>query len=377
MQQYNNVDIINKHLGIKKEGENNGMTQPVQEYKTSLVKVCNTYLSMINSQFAANKVEFSEYGKVCVMNAISVLDGLLKTNSLDWNSPNLDTSSLTRMLQKVAIWELNPEASNHEIYFTLRNTNFGDSKNPVWKKVIEVGVEGDGNQKLVERFGTNVKKIYPAWLVRENDKFTYPRHVGIKIEDPTWEPTGKGNVVRVVYPIQYNDGHIEYHIAERDDVAKNLYAHVANNMMNETFGICPDRFKATSEQKEAIRKRKEELLKIIDEKGLNAIDEPVLQNWISPSWSSTSGKESMIIRKMKNNIFKPIPKDFGNSYLNSVMESSRDYMDAEYKEQTVEEVNNVQKKQIEESEVTSINNEEKPKTEETKEEKQENLFDRF
>ena len=50
-------------------------------------------------------------------------------------------------------------------------------------------------------------------------------------------PTGKGKVVRVVYPIEMSDGTIEYHIAEREDVVKNLIAHINQNLMNETFGI--------------------------------------------------------------------------------------------------------------------------------------------
>ncbi len=40
--------------------------------------------------------------------------------------------------------------------------------------------------------------------------------------DPEWGPTGKGKVVRVVYPIEMSDGTIEYHIAEREDVVKKI-----------------------------------------------------------------------------------------------------------------------------------------------------------
>lgn len=366
--------------------------QQPQQYQTAIVKINQTYLGMITDQFAKNNVQFSEYGKVCVMNAIGIIDNLLKTNGMDWSSSNLDTSTFTRVLQKVAIYEINPEASNREVYFQLRNVAFGDKNNPTWKKVIEIGIEGDGNEKIVSRFGKDVKKVYPVWLVRENDDFTYPKHVGLKVEDPTWTPKGKGKVVRVVYPIQYSDGHIEYHIAERDDVVKNFYAHVSNNMMNETFGLCPDRFKANAEQKEAIAKKKKELLAIIDEKGLDAIDDPKLEKWISPSWSSTSGKESMIIRKMKNNVLKPIPKDFGSPFLNDVVETQRNYIDAEYVEHSPEEINHKQINQIEEAKIINDNKadvapndtksenpnlEQKQPQKEAKVENPTNLFDRF
>ena len=51
-----------------------------------------------------------------------------------------------------------------------------------------------------------------------------------------------------MYPLQKNDGTIEYHIAEREGVVKNLLAHINNNMMNETFGIAENRYRATAKQ---------------------------------------------------------------------------------------------------------------------------------
>lgn len=80
---------------------------------------------------------------------------------------------------------------------------------------------------------------------------------GIEVEPPTWEEKGLSNkVVRVVYPVKLKDGTIEYLISERESVKVNLIAHIRNNMMNETFGICKDRYKATPEQKRKSRKRK-------------------------------------------------------------------------------------------------------------------------
>lgn len=65
-------------------------------------------------------------------------------------------------------------------------------------------------------------------------------------------PTGKGKVVRVVYPIEMSDGTIEYHIAEREDVVKNLIAHINQNLMNETFGIAKKKKDASYQQKQEI-----------------------------------------------------------------------------------------------------------------------------
>ena len=99
--------------------------------------------------------------------------------------------------------------------------------------------------------------VHPYWLVRSGDSFSYGKRKGIEVEPPEWEPTGKGEVVRVVYPIEYADGHTEFHFGERDDVLKNLYAHLSNNLMNETFGVCENRYDATPAQKKTdFRKEK-------------------------------------------------------------------------------------------------------------------------
>ena len=49
------------------------------------------------------------------------------------------------------------------------------------KRKVEFGIEGDGFDALVARFGRGVKKIHPIWLVREDDDFKYPRYVGLDI----------------------------------------------------------------------------------------------------------------------------------------------------------------------------------------------------
>ena len=84
--------------------------------------------------------------------------------------------------------------------------------------------------------------------------------------------------------------------------------------MNETFGICENRYKATDAQKKKIIEKKQELLaKAKAHASLDDIlDDTELQPYISPAWTEPQSRESMIIRKMRNNIMKSIPKDFGN-----------------------------------------------------------------
>lgn len=285
-------------------------------YKTQLTKVNDAYLPMIINQLENNNIPLSEYAKSCVVNAISAINNVLDTNGVSWDDAALDKSCVTQILLSVAALQLNATANPRECYFQLRNvsTKGADGK-AVWKKKIEMGIEGDGFDSLVNRFGRDVKKVCPHWLVREDDVFKYPRYSGLELTPPEWEPAGTGKVVRVVYPIISTDNTVNYYISERADVKKNLIAHINNNLMNETFGICADRYKADDKQKAEIAEKKREILNKAKELDLDALlDSPEFDKYISPAWKEEQSRESMIVRKMRNNIVKKIPKNFSSSF---------------------------------------------------------------
>ena len=309
----------------------------VKAPKTQLTKVNDIYLPMITNQLENNNINLSEYAKSCVVNAISAINNVLDTNGVSWGDTALDTSSVTQILLSVAALQLNATANPRECYFQIRNvsTKGADGKQ-VWKKKIEMGIEGDGFDALVDRFGRNVKKIYPHWLVREDDEFKYPRYVGVDLTPPEWNPTGNGKIVRIVYPILSTDNTVDYYISERADVKKNLIAHINNNLMNETFGVCADRYKATEEQKVKITEKKKELLSKAKELDLDALlDSADFDKYISPAWKEEQSRESMIIRKMRNNIVKKIPKDFSSSFVSEIYNENSD---ESYKTYTAEYV---------------------------------------
>lgn len=288
--------------------------------KTQLTKVADIYLPMIQTQLEGYGIELSNYQKECALNAISSINNLLEVNGLDFNSEKLDKSNVKDIIQRVTSLQLNPLAQPREVYFQLRNIKNKDDK---WIKSLEMGIEGDGNDALVRRFGVNVKTVYPHWIVRENDVFEYPTFNGLEMSPPKWQPKGTGKVVRIVYPIVMNDDTVHFYIGEREDVINNLMAHIKNNMMNETFGICQDRYKATPEQKAKIEAKKKEMLEKAKNLGFDVIQDDEFSKWISPSWKDN--QEQMIIRKIRNNITKKIPKDFGSSYaLNAYMEQTDD-----------------------------------------------------
>ena len=55
---------------------------------------------------------------------------------------------------------------------------------------------------------------------------------------------------------------------------------------------------------------KKELLKKARELGFGVLDAEEFEPFISPAWRSDYSREVMILRKMRNNVVKKIPKDF-------------------------------------------------------------------
>lgn len=299
------------------------------EFGTALTKVNDIYFPMIQKQLDGNGIIMDGYAKQCTLNALAAINTALASKGINWNDGQLDQSTITDVLMRIASLKLNASASPREVYFQLRNVSV-KVRDPegkevtIWKKQIEMGIEGDGNDAILAKFGRGIKKVGQFWLVREGDTFEYPQYSGFDVTPPKWIPTGKGDVIRVVYPVLKDDDSIEFYIGEREDVAKNLIAHINNNLMNETFGICGKRFDATPDQKKKIDERKHALLKKAKDLGLAALDEPELEKWISPAWTEYQSREAMIIRKMRNNVVKKIPKDFGNAFIELTYDTTTD-----------------------------------------------------
>lgn len=302
------------------------MSEEKKVLKTQLARVNDAYLPMITDQLESNDITFSEYAKSCTVNAIAAINNVLDAQGISWNDASLDTSNITQTLLTVATLQLNATSTANEVFFQIRNVASKDADGKqVWKKKVEIGVQADGWDALLSRFGRNVKKVYPHWLVREDDEFKYPRYVGLDLTPPEWIPKGTGKVIRVVYPILSTDGTIDYYISERADVKRNLIAHITNNLMNETFGVCADRYKATPEQKEQIAIKKREFLNKAKELDLDSLlDSPEFDKFISPAWKEPQSRESMVIRKMRNNIVKKIPKSFASSLESEIFNENTD-----------------------------------------------------
>lgn len=292
-----------------------------QEFTTGLSQWTNTITGLVSRDFEQNGVQYDEYSKQCAMNAMGAIFQLVQnTDKVDMN--NLNTSNLREVVAQCASLKLNANAVPREVYFQLRSKQI----NGQWVKMVEMGVEGDGNDALLRQFGNGIDTVYPVWLVKEGDDFAYPRRRGINVEPAEWTPKGLSDkTVRVVYPIKLKDGSVDYLIAEREPVRTNLIAHIKNNMLNETFGICADRYKATPKQKEEIKVKKAEILSAIRECETleDILNCEVAKPYISAAWLDTP--EAMIVRKMRNNAIKKFPKNLNNMASNSLLQLDETY----------------------------------------------------
>ena len=141
--------------------------------------------------------------------------------------------------------------------------------------------------------------------------------------------------VRVVYPVKLTDGTVTYLTADRASVKVNLLAHVKQNMMNATFGVCEDRYKATPKQKEEIKAKKDEILNAL--RACSTVDDmlecEIARPFISGAWLDTP--ESMIQRKMCNNATRKYPKNYDQMARQAQIE-----LDGVYQESQEEIANN-------------------------------------
>lgn len=291
------------------------------EMNTKLSYYANQYTGLMERDFAEHGLQFDDYSKQCVMASMSAIYGLVTSSKEAMES--LQGSNLRQVIGQVASLKLNANAVPRECYFQLRSKQ---DANGNWHKEVELGIEGDGNDAILRQFGVGVKKVHPVWLVKEGDIFIYPKHKGMEMTPPEWEEKGESQkVIRVVYPVEMTDGHVEYLISERESVKTNLLAHVRNSMMNETFGICKDRYKATDEQKSAIKAKKNEILDAL--RGCQTLEEmlscEIARPFISAAWLDTP--EAMIVRKMRNNAIKKYPKDFNAIASQSLMQMDETY----------------------------------------------------
>lgn len=303
---------------------------------TSLSEWSNTFTNLVANDYKECGVEFSEYSKKCAMSAIEKIYTLVKSQGKEMS--NLDNSNLRSIVEQCASLKLNANAYPRECYFQLRNVKVGNS----WVQQVEMGIEGAGNDAILTNYGKDVEQVYPYWVVKEGDTFIPPKHRGVEITPPEWEEKGLPNAkaVKVVYPVKLTDGTIQYLISDRESVKVNLFAHVRNNLMNETFGLAESRYKATEAQKKQIDERKQPIFEAL--RNCETLDEmlscEIAKPYMSGAWLDTP--ESMIVRKMCNNATKKFPKNYDSMASKAFVEIDETYQ--EQQAEVIEQANSVE-----------------------------------
>lgn len=300
-----------------------------KEFTTSLSEWSNAMTGLIIEDYKSCGMKMDDYSKECAMEAMTSIYNLVKNDPKVSGMGTLDTSNLRGIVKRCASLKLNASAYPRECYFQLRNVKVGtdpQTGKDVWQKQVEMGIEGSGYDSLLANYGKDVKQVYPYWVIKEGDVYIPPKHKGLTVTEPEWEEKFLSDkAVRVVYPVKLNDGNITYLSADRDSVKINLMAHVKQNLMNVTFGICADRYKATEKQKSEIKAKKEEILNAL--RSCKTVDEmlkcEIARPYINGAWLDTP--ESMIVRKMCNNATKKYPKNYDPMARQAQMEMDEVY----------------------------------------------------
>lgn len=300
------------------------MAEEKKEFTTALSQWSNTVTGLVVKDFAENGVEFSPYAKECGLNAMSSIFQLCKTSNVSLNE--IDTSNLREIVGQCASLKLNANGLPRECYFQLRKKKIGND----YVQTVELGLEGAGMESLLRNFGVGVEHVYDWWIIHEGDDFVFPHRKGLEMTPPEWSPKGLSQrAVRVVLPVKLKDGSVTYLMAERESTKVNLFAHVRNNLMNETFGICENRYKATAEQKAKIEDEKQKIYNALS--ACETVDDMLkctfARPFMSGAWIETS--ESMIVRKMQNNAIRKFPKNFDNMSKQSILAIDETYQSAQ------------------------------------------------
>lgn len=312
--------------------EENKSTQVATKstFKSALVKVQDTYMEMVTSQMKDYHLDLTDYQRSCTLSAIAKINELLSNNAMTFNS--IDQSNLGQILTTVATLKLNPSATPREVYFQTRKvkTDEKDSKgNFVYKTIIEMGIEGSGNDAILRNFGVDVKSVMTPFLIREGDEFEYPYFDGEVMQPIKWRMKSLSSKIKmVVYVITKKDGTRDYAMADRESVAENLKAHIINNLRD-----------VDDETKNPILEKIENMTldEMLNDLSLRKIKyqkktwNESIKKWeyfeatksvISPAWYQSSSREAMIERKMRNNAIKKYPKNFGSQLASVGYEST-------------------------------------------------------
>lgn len=301
---YLRIRIQKKEGKITIMSETKGELTKVQQFQTNEI-------IRIEKTLKDSGLDLTPYQKKCGINAIAGIISFLKEQGKSFD--DVDMNLLRLSIQNVALTELNYAAIPAEIYFDLRGS------------VLTVKPQGAGNEKLTRTYGVDVSSISMPWLIREGDDFTLPSYDGETCVPPKWTRKSLDKkVIAVCYMVKKTDGSTEWLISGREEVAGNLIAQIRQNALykfnkkDKDGKLIFNKYGKPIVDTEARDKFYDSLN---DRKLDDLLGDPKLKEFINPTYTSGGSKESMIIRKMKNNALKLYPKEYDNSLQKEAVEN--------------------------------------------------------
>ena len=307
----------------------NGNNEITTETKTvSMMSAQKSYIEKIGKGLETIVGSMSTYQALCGYNILNKINTLLATEGLDHRSAKVDKQSINDAIKFVITYQLNTD--NNEVFVMIRNKKIKKGDGEVWMKVVECKPQYKGQLKIVATYGRNVKKIYPEWIVREGDDFKYATFKGVDVLPPEWTPKNSdGKVIRVVVPIQYNDGFIDYRIAERESVAVNIKAQIKQTLMGK-------------DKDESMR-----IQTLMKDKNLDELlSDPTLAPYINETYKGISSEE-MMITKLVINATKRVPIEFKTALSRELLEKTYDNSDVYEKSHMATQLADNEKREIE------------------------------
>ena len=299
---------------MNKNYQKNDVSKPLE-----LDVATTNYLDKIMEISKKTDIEFGEYQRVCVMNALYKAEKVALANGYTVNS--FQPKDIFFMLQQVAFLEINLSAVPAEGNIIIRKEKdkFGNEK-----PVLEFGIEGAGNDRILAKFGSNVKR-FKYHIVYEGDEFT-PGYVdGWEEKLPKLVRKFKSvKPIMAYYLIERNDGLTDVMYATLDDVKKSLIAGAKQNGADDkllreiektdTYTLISD---------EAWTKRViEKEYKYKDNKTGKWEVKKYTSPLFNPSYTSGGSRDNMVERKLRNHATRKYPKNFDKTLLRELYEET-------------------------------------------------------
>ncbi len=284
-----------------------------------MLAATQSYVEKIKNFAEGLQIQFTEYQQTCVVNAVRTINPLIVKAGYNWN--NFTVDNIISVLQKTAFLEVNPSAVPSECFYIIRKEK---QKDNTWLPVLEFGIEGSGNDRILRKFGQDVVDL-KSYIVYKGDEFTEGYMDGWDMTLPKYKRMFKSNKPeKVVYLIKKENGEIDVQYADTSDVMKSLLANAKQNLMNS---------KGEDENKLLRELAKLDLYQILeDDKWLDKTitkkgygqNKDYQAPLFNPSYTSPISMYNMIERKLRNHATRKYPKNFNHKEVSVLYEDTFD-----------------------------------------------------